>query len=366
MKYNFKDISRKFTMEGTLLTCKPYGSGHINETFLLKTQEADSPDYILQRINKLIFKDVPGLMENIRKVTSHLHKKLIKIPGCNPDKEILTLIPTIDGKAFLYDEDGNYWRLYLYIWPNKSYDIIPNGNIAYEGGKMFGKFQHLLSDLPGNELIETIPDFHNIENRLKTFYQILEKDEHNRSINVAGEIQFVEQYRSEMTKILELGNTGRIPKRVTHNDTKFNNVLLDENNKGLCVIDLDTVMPGFIHYDFGDTIRTATNTGAEDEQDLTKVEMDIEIFEGFSKGFLSETKEILNKTEIENLVFSGRLLTYTIGLRFLTDYLNGDSYFRTHRSGHNIDRCRAQFKLFKSQLRQEEEMEKIIKQIILE
>jgi len=363
MKHNFNKISRHFQLQGTLLTCDPYGSGHINETFLLKTREQTSPDYILQRINNTIFTDIHGLMENIRKVTSHLHDKLIETGRGNPEKEILTLIPTIEDKAYLIDEYGNYWRMYLYIWPNKSYDIVPDGKIAFEGGKMFGRFQKLLSDLPGDELVETIPDFHNIERRLETFYQILHDDKFNRAAGVKDEIQFVENHHMDMRTILQLGRDGQIPKRVTHNDTKFNNVLLDENNRGLCVIDLDTVMPGYIHYDFGDTIRTATNTGAEDEPDLSKVEMDIDIFNGFAQGFLSETKEILSKIEIDHLVFSGRLLTYTIGLRFLTDYLNGDSYFRTHRSDHNIERCRAQFKLFQSQLRQEEQMIGIIKSI---
>ncbi len=363
MKHDFNKISRQFRMKGTLLSCQPYGSGHINETFLLKTEQQDSPDYILQRINSTIFADVPGLMENIRKVTSHLHNKLIETGMGNPEREILTLIPTIEERAYLIDEKGNYWRMYLYIWPNKSYDIVPDSNIAFEGGKMFGKFQKLLSDLPGDELVETIPDFHNIEKRLDTFYQILQEDKFNRAASIKDEILFIEKYRSEMQTILQLGNEGHIPKRVTHNDTKFNNVLLDENNRGLCVIDLDTVMPGFIHYDFGDTIRTATNTGAEDEPDLSKVEMDIEIFKGFAGGFLSETKDILCKKEIDYLVFSGRLLTYTIGLRFLTDYLNGDNYFRTHRTNHNIERCRAQFKLFRSQLRQEEQMDRIIKSL---
>jgi len=363
MKHDFNKISRRFRMKGTLSTCEPYGSGHINETFLLKTKEKDSPDYILQRINSTIFADVPGLMENIRKVTSHLHEKLIESGSGNPEREILSLIPTIEDKAYLIDKDGNYWRMYLYIWPNKSYDIVPDGKIAFEGGKMFGRFQRLLSDLPGDELVETIPDFHNIEKRLETFYQILQEDKFNRAANVKDDILFVEKHRSEMHTVLQLGEDNLIPKRVTHNDTKFNNVLLDENNMGLCVIDLDTVMPGFIHYDFGDTIRTATNTGAEDEQDLSKVEMDIEIFRGFAGGFLSETNEILCKKEIDHLVFSGRLLTYTIGLRFLTDYLNGDNYFRIHRSDHNIERCRAQFKLFRSQLRQEEQMDRIIRSL---
>lgn len=364
MKYDFDKISRAFAMEGTLQSCKPYGSGHINETFLLKTKEADKPDYILQKINSSVFRDVPGLMENIRKVTSHLHDKMMEEGKGDPEREILSLIPTVDGKAYLLDEQGHYWRMYIYIWPNISYDIVPDGNVAYEGGKMFGRFQRLLSDLPGRELVETIPDFHHIGKRLETFYTVLDRDSHNRAAQAKEEIAFIEKNADGMFRILDLGKSGKIPSRVTHNDTKFNNVLLDESNRGLCVIDLDTVMPGYVHYDFGDTIRTATNTGAEDEQDLSNVEMDLSIFRGFARGFLEETKSILNRSELDNLVFSGQLITYTIGLRFLTDYLDGDNYFRTHREGQNMDRCRTQFKLVQSQRSQEEKMHRVLEDIL--
>ena len=364
MNYNFSKIRKQFQINGTFLSCLPYGTGHINETFLLKTKENSSPDYILQRINHTIFKNVPGLMENIRKVTSHLYEKLTQTPGCNPEKEILTLVYTINNRPFLLDEEGNYWRMYLYIWPNRSYDIVPNGMIAYEGGKMFGKFLHFLSDFPENKLVETIPHFHNIKQRLETFDLSLNKDVKNRSISVKDEIKIVTDLGEGMSKIMELGRKNLISKRVTHNDTKFNNVLLDENDRGLCVIDLDTVMPGYIHYDFGDAIRTTANTGAEDERDLSKVELDIRIFEGFARGFLEETKNDLNAVEVKNLVFSGQLLTFTIGLRFLTDYLDGDVYFKIHREAHNLDRCRAQFKLLKSQMEQAENMERIIEEIM--
>lgn len=350
-------------MEGKLESCIPYGSGHINETYLLRTHENDSPDYILQKINKTVFKDIPGLMENIRKVTSHLHRKMEEEGKGDPSKEILTLIPTTCGKPYHLDERGDFWRLYIYIWPNKSYDIVPDGKVAYEGGKMFGRFQRLLSDLPGHELVETIPDFHHLGRRLEIFYKTLEKDRCNRISLVKKELDFVEKHHREMFRILELGDSGAIPERVTHNDTKFNNVLLDSAGKGLCVIDLDTVMPGFIHYDFGDTIRTATNTAAEDERDLSKVNMDLSIFSGFARGFLKETSHILNKTELDNLAFSGQVVTFTIGLRFLTDFLDGDRYFRIHREEHNLDRCRTQFKLVESQIRQADEMNRVISEI---
>ena len=364
MKQDFKQIARAFSMDGTYESCVSYGSGHINETYLLRTREADAPDYILQKINKTVFRDVPGLMDNIRKVTSHLHRKLLETGTGNPDREILTLIPSVEGHPYHLDSLGNYWRMYLFIWPNRSYDIVPDGDVAFEGGRMFGKFQYLLSDLPGDELVETIPWFHHIGKRLETFQTVLEKDEFRRAASVRDEISFVEKHRDSMFSVLLLGEKGLIPHRVTHNDTKFNNVLLDESNRGLCVIDLDTVMPGYVHYDFGDTIRTATNKGAEDERDLSKVETDTAIFRGFARGFLGETRSILTDREKENLVFSGQLVTFTIGLRFLTDYLDGDRYFRTHREGHNLDRCRVQFKLVRSLMEREEEMNRIVEEIL--
>lgn len=364
MIHDFHRISKSFTIRGRYHSCEPYGSGHINSTYLLKTRQDDSPDYILQKINSNVFKDIPGLMGNIQKVTSHLRRKMLEEKGGNPEKEILTLIPTVDGQSFLLDNQGNYWRMYIYIWPNVSFDIVPNAEVAFEGGRMFGRFQQLLSDLPGSELSETIPDFHHIGRRLETFSRVLEKDRLNRAVSVREEIAFVEQNAASMFRILELGDSGEIPNRITHNDTKFNNVLFDESEKGLCVIDLDTVMPGYVHYDFGDSIRTATNTAAEDETDLDKVEMNIDIFRGYARGFLSETRSFLNHCELDNLAFSGQLITFIIGLRFLTDFLDGDRYFTTHREGHNRDRCRAQFKLVESQMRQEEAMQGMIDDLL--
>lgn len=363
-KYDFKTISRSFAIQGTMEHCEPYGSGHINETFLLTTREENASDFILQRINNTVFKDIPGLMDNIQKVSSHLRWKMLEEGKGDPDKEVLNLVLTMDGSSYLLDERGNYWRLYHFIWPNRSFDIVPNTDIAFEGGRMFGRFQSLLSDLPGSELTETIPDFHHIGRRLKDFSRILDEDRCNRAALVRDEIAFVEKYAQSMYRIRELGESGQIPRRITHNDTKFNNVLFDDSGRGLCVIDLDTVMPGYVHYDFGDSVRTATNTAAEDECDLNKVEMNLDIFRGYAAGFLKETRNILNQIELETLVFSGQLITFIIGLRFLSDYLDGDNYFRTHRAAHNLDRCRTQFKLLRSQLRQQEDMKRIIEDCI--
>ncbi len=360
MGYNIKSIFSNFSVSCTFKWGEPYGSGHINDTFLVKTEESNKPDYILQRINHHIFKNVPKLQDNILRVTSHIRKKLEQTPGANPDRETLTLIPALDGKPYFKDQEGNYWRIYIFIDKNRSYDRVESPAQAYEGGKAFGRFQFLISDLEGEPLYETIPNFHNMDMRLETFFQTVENDPAKRVALAGPEIKFVEERSIEMTKILRLGEEGIIPERITHNDTKFNNVLLDENDKRLCVIDLDTVMPGYIHYDFGDSIRTTTNTGNEDEKDLSKVEMDIRLFEAYSKGFLEETKSFLTPVEIENLAFSGKMMTFIIGLRFITDYLDGDNYFKTHHEHHNLQRAKAQFKLVTSMERQFEEMQKII------
>lgn len=365
MSYNLENVFFNFRVQGSFKSGEPYGSGHINDTFLVKTNEKDKPDYIFQRINHHIFKNVPKLQDNILRVTSHLRKKLEQTPGANPDRETLTLIPAIDGKPYYKDEEGSYWRIYIFIDNNHSYDLVETPAQAYEGGKAFGRFQYLLSDLEGEPLFETILNFHNMDMRLGTFFQTVKRDPQKRVALAGPEIKFVEERAGEMTKILRLGEAGKIPQRITHNDTKFNNVLLDENDKRLCVIDLDTVMPGYVHYDFGDSIRTTTNTANEDEKDLSKVEMDIHLFEAYSKGFLEETKSFLTPMEIDNLAFSGKMMTFIIGLRFITDYIDGDNYFKIHHEHHNLQRAKAQFKLISSMERQFSQMEDIIKKLNL-
>ena len=358
--YDLKQVVSKFQLKGTYSAGAPYGSGHINDTFKIDTAEVDQFNYILQRVNHHVFKDTPGLMENVERVTSHIRMKMESIPGANPDREVLTVIRTKEGHSYHKDQDGNFWRMYIFIWDNKSYDQVDSPEKAFEGGRMFGKFQSMLADLPGKPLNETIPNFHNIAWRLDIFEETLKNDPVGRADDLSDEISFVRARAEEMKTILRLGEYGQIPLRITHNDTKFNNVLLDQNDKGLCVIDLDTVMPGYVHYDFGDSIRTSTNTGAEDDPDLDNVEMDIHLFEGYAKGFLQETRSTLNQVEIDHLAFAGKLFPYIIGLRFITDYIDGDNYFKTHHEHHNLQRARAQFKLLTSMERQFEEMKKIV------
>lgn len=360
MNYDLKEIYGCFTPDGTYLTGEPYGSGHIHDTFRVETKEADKDNYILQRLNNKIFKNIPALQQNIERVTVHLRKKLLAIPGSNIKRECLNLIPARDGKSWIVDRDGNYWRMYIFITDHRSYNIVDSEDKAFEGGKAIGRFQAMLSDMPGDPLNETIPRFHDIENRLEILERTMRSDPAGRVASVRWE---TDQYLSrgeEMKTILRLGREGKIPLRITHNDTKFNNILLDANDKALCVIDLDTVMPGYVHYDFGDAIRTATNTAAEDEIDLTKIRMDINLFEAYARGYLSETGSTLNSIEKEYLSFAPKLITYTIGARFLTDFIDGDNYFKIHHEFHNLQRARAQLKLVMSMEEQYGEMQRII------
>jgi Ser/Thr protein kinase RdoA (MazF antagonist) len=358
---NLQSITSQFALTGTVLSVLPYGSGHINDTYKVETAEAGYHNYILQRINHKIFKNVPGLMDNIDRVTKHIRIKLEHTPGADPDRQVLTLIPTLDHKSFYQDPDGNFWRVYIFIEDNRSYDIVDTPEKAFEGGRMFGKFQSMIADLPGGPLFETIPNFHNIDMRLETLKQTIEKNPVGRASLVSQEVEFVMQRAAEMGTILHLGQAGKIPQRITHNDTKFNNVLLDKNDQGLCVIDLDTVMPGYVHYDYGDSIRTSTNTGAEDDPDLSKVEMDIRLFEAYTKGFLQETRSTLTPLEMDYLPLAGKLFPYIIGVRFLTDYVDGDNYFKIKHEHHNLQRARAQFKLLRSMEGQYMAMQEIVR-----
>lgn len=360
MVNNLKEIYDLFTGEGTFLMGEPYGSGHIHDTFRIETVEHDKDDYILQRLNNKIFKNIPELQNNIERVTIHLRKKLEAIPGSEIKRECLTLIPAKNGKSWILDKEGDYWRMYIFITNHRSYNIVDSPDKAFEGGKAIGRFQAMLADLPGNPLFETIPFFHDIEKRLDTFKRIIKEDPKGRVKDVAAEIDFVLKRAEGMKVILKLGRENKIPLRITHNDTKFNNILLDENDKALCVIDLDTVMPGYVHYDFGDSIRTVANIAAEDEKELSKVKMDINLFESYARGYLSETKDTLNPVEKEYLSFAPRLITFTIALRFITDHIDGDNYFKIHHENHNLQRARAQFKLVESMEEQYEDMKKII------
>ncbi|MBK7134033.1 MAG: aminoglycoside phosphotransferase family protein [Bacteroidales bacterium] len=363
MAYNLNEIFECFKTEGTFLNGEPYGSGHIHDTFRIETREPEKDNYIIQRLNNKIFKNIPELQQNIERVTVHLRDKLKKIPGSDIKRECLSLIPSKDGKSWIADKDGNFWRMYIFISNHRSYNTVDSTGKAFEGGKAIGRFQAMLADMPGGPLNETIPFFHNIEKRLETFNLKIRENPAGRAESVSYEIDEFLRRADEMKIILRLGSEGKIPLRITHNDTKFNNILLDENDKALCVIDLDTVMPGYVHYDFGDAIRTVTNTASEDETDLSKVTMNIDLFKAYAQGYLSESGNTLNNTEKEYLAFAPRLITYTIALRFLTDYLDGDNYFKIHREHHNLQRARAQLRLVMSMEEQYDEMRRIISRL---
>jgi thiamine kinase-like enzyme len=364
MENNLKVIFDCFAADGTFMNGEPFGSGHIHDTFRIITAESKKDDYILQRINNKIFRNIPELQENIERVTVHLRQKLGDIKGSDIKRECLRLIPSKEDKSWIVDNSGNYWRMYIFIPDHRSYNIVDTPGKAYEGGKAIGRFQAMLSDLPGKPLHETIPYFHDIEKRLDSFKKVINNDPAGRVRNIGDEIEFVLRRAEEMKIILTLGKQGKIPLRITHNDTKFNNILLDRNDKALCVIDLDTVMPGYVHYDFGDAIRTVANIAAEDEKDLSKVKMDITLFEAYAKGYLSETSNTLNETEKSYLAFAPKLITFTIATRFLTDYIDGDHYFKINNEQHNLQRARAQLKLVESMEEQYDGMRRIIDGLI--
>jgi Ser/Thr protein kinase RdoA (MazF antagonist) len=364
MNYSLEEIYSHFLTEGSWKSGEPFGSGHIHDTFIIQTREEERDNYIIQRLNNKIFKNIPQLQDNIERVTVHLRNKLMQVPGSDPRRECLQLIPARNGKSWVMDSDGHYWRMYIYIANHRSYNMVDSPDKAFEGGKAIGRFQAMLADMPGKPLFETIPYFHDIEKRLETFNTTVNRDPVKRASSVEPEIKQVFDRAEEMRIILKLGREGKIPVRITHNDTKFNNILLDENDKALCLIDLDTVMPGYIHYDFGDAIRTAANTAQEDESDLTKVDMDLRLFKAYAEGYLSETASTLNDVEKEYLAFAPGLITYTQGVRFLTDYIDGDNYFKIHHEHHNLQRARAQLKLVRSMEEQYGEMQEIIRSLV--
>ncbi len=357
MEHDIKHIAENFNLDGKLIRYESFGSGHINDTYCL-TCEKDGrvSHYILQRINHEVFKNPPAMMENIRRVTNHIRRKLQEKHNILASRQ-LVVIDTKGGADFYQDDHGNYWRLYNRIENAITYDTIESPELAYEAARMFGRFASMLTDLPGSSLHETIPDFHATPKRFKTFIEVLQKDSCNRAKDVTAEIEFVLENAGICDVLLNHANKGEIPVRITHNDTKINNVLLDEKtHKGVCVIDLDTVMPGLSLYDFGDMVRTATNPADEDQRDLSKVTMRMPIFEMLLRGFAEETHTFLTPIEKKNMVFAGKLITFEQMIRFLADHLAGDIYYKIHREGHNLDRCRTQMKMVQSITAHEEAM----------
>lgn len=357
-------IFSRFLAKGEFRSGYSFGPGHIHDTYRIKTAGDEDDDYILQRLNANVFRDIPRLQENMERVTNHLRQKISEIPGSNVRRECLTMMPSVEtGKSFFIDEDGNYWRMFIFISDHRSYERVDSYDKAFEGGRIIGRFQSMLADLPGKPLHETIPDFHNVARRLEAFHRVIKNDPAGRVSSVAKEIGEIVKREEEMKVILRLGEEGRIPLRITHNDTKFNNILFDANGRALCIIDLDTVMPGYVHYDFGDAIRTATNRADEDSEDLSSVSMDIDIYRAYAEGYLSGAWSTLNATETEYLAFSPKLLTYIMATRFLTDYIDSDKYYKILYPQHNLQRNRVQLALLTDMEAQYETMVQIIKNI---
>ena len=366
MEHDVESIAANFALDGRLTEAEPFGSGHINDTYSLTCQkDGRAKRYVAQRINHEIFKNPPAMMENIRRVTEHIRRKLQ-----GPDAELacrqLEVIDTKAGGGCFKDERGNYWRVYNRIENAVTYDTLESAELAHEAARMFGWFQRMLTDLPGEPLHETIVDFHTTPKRLEAFQEVLRQDPCNRAKDVKAEIDFVLENACICDVLLNCVDKGEIPVRITHNDTKINNVMLDaETHKGVCVIDLDTVMPGLSLYDFGDMVRTGTNPAEEDERDLSKVTMRMPMFEMLVKGFAAETHTFLTPAEKKHLAFSGKLITFEQMIRFLTDHLAGDTYYKIHRPGHNLDRTRTQMKLVQSIMEQEDKMNAVAEKAFL-
>ena len=358
----FDEIARAFRCRGTYLGEDSYGSGHINDTFRVCCDDGDGRPlhYIHQHINQKVFSDVPALMENIGRVTRHQRRKLLEAGVSDLGRRVLTLVPTVDGRDYHVDADGEYWRTFEFIENAIGHDVVRNTSQAFEAARAFGQFQCQLADLPGR-LHETIPDFHDTRSRFRDLQRAIAEDRHGRVAEVGREIDFALAREEIVDVILDLMAAGEIPERVTHNDTKLNNVLIDTTTgEGLCVIDLDTVMPGSVLYDMGDMIRTTTSTAAEDEIDLSGLEMEMKYFEAIVKGYLETAAGFLVPAERNLLPFSGKLITFEVGIRFLTDYLQGDVYFKTARGGQNLDRSRRQFRMVESIERQMGAMQRLV------
>lgn len=359
-KEELLNILDQFTLAEKVVSAEPFGNGHINDT-LKVTNEKGEIKYVLQRINHLIFTNVDMLQSNINTVTTHIRKKLEAKGENDIDRKVLTFLPTKDGKPYYFDGDS-YWRVCLFIPNSKSYEEV-TPELSYEAGKAFGDFQSMLSDLPEGSLGETIPNFHNMEFRLQQFHDAVKANAAGRLEEVKDLIEEVEKRAEAMCIQERLYREGKLQKRTNHCDTKVNNMMFDaDTDKVLCVIDLDTVMPGFVLSDIGDFIRTGANTGAEDDENLDNVNVNMDIFKAYTRGYMETAKAFLSPLEISLLPYGGRLLTYMQTVRFLTDYINGDTYYKIHSPKHNLIRTKAQFKLLQSLEEHAEEMDGFMKE----
>ena len=356
-KDDLREIARHFQTGADFICAERCSSGHIHDTFVgIYRRDGADIRFIHQWINHHGFKQPELVMENIDRVTSHQRRKLLEAGCPDPERRALAIVPALDGRPWHRTAEGNYWRTFRFIDKARTSAAVESAAQAAEVARAFGDFQRHLVDLPAPRLHETIPAFHHTPTRFAALVQAIESDPLNRACNVRREIDFALAHEPITGTLLALNAAGEIPERITHNDTKLNNVMLTDAGEGICVIDLDTVMPGLALYDFGDMVRTATSSSLEDERDLSKVQMQMPMFRALVDGYLSAARDFLTPAERDHLAFSGKLITFQIGIRFLTDHLLGDSYFRIHRPGHNLDRARTQFALIESIEQQEEAM----------
>lgn len=361
MSHDLPAIAACYGLPGVLERAEPYGGGHINDTYRLDYRLSEGArSYILQRINDYVFKQPEHVMENIERVTRYARERVLA-EGGDPDRRVLRLVPALDGRSYHRDASGGYWRVYHFVAGASLYESAPNPRVLYSAAKAFGEFQVMLSGLPGPRLHETIPDFHHTRKRFLAFQEAVQADRSNRAAGIKEEIEFILKREADASVVVDLLAAGRLPERVTHNDTKINNVLIEESTgEGLCVIDLDTVMPGSVLYDFGDMVRAGAAACAEDEPDARKAGVDIERFIQLARGYSDAVREMLVPAEWELLAFAGKLITFEQGMRFLGDYLNGDVYYKIRRPGHNLDRARTQIRMVADMEKQMGLMEAIV------
>jgi hypothetical protein len=356
-------IINQFSTTGNIIDIKPFGSGHIHETYRVVTEPDSADDYVLQLINTNVFRDPEAVMHNIDLVTGHIGMKLKASGMSDAGRRVLTPVKLRNGQIMYRDQANKVWRCFIFITNHKTFDKAVSDEQVYEGGKAYGNFLQMLSDLPASNIRDTIPGFHDLDLRLTQFDDACRTGLKERITETRHEIEMLSARKNEMRTILQLGKNGKIPVRIVHHDTKINNVLFDSNGRGLCVIDLDTVMPGFVHDDFGDSIRTFTNTGEEDDANLDNISMNIRYFEAFARGFLEQAGSMLCQVEKDYLALSARVMTYMQSLRFLTDYLNRDIYYRIHHPNHNLQRTRAQITLMVSMEDSYDDMKRIIRSL---
>ncbi len=356
-----EEAIQNLSFAGAPVSWERYGSGHINDTFRLICKDGEKDrQYILQRINHHVFKDPVSLMANIAGVTAFLREK-IEASGGDSERETLNIIKAKDGKDYYQDSDGNTWRGYYFIEGALTYDQARSPEDLYQSGKAFGEFKRLLAEYPADRLTETIPNFHNTPVRMNNFKQAVAEDVKNRAQLVKEEIAFALEREAECGTLIQMLQEGRLPLCVTHNDTKLNNIMLDDQTgEAVCVIDLDTIMPGLSLFDYGDAIRFGANTAKEDETDLSKVSLSLPLFNMYTRGYIEGCRESITPEEREMLPMGAKLMTLECGIRFLADYLQGDIYFHTARENHNLDRARTQFALVADMETKWEEMKFIV------